>query len=318
MMAVAHVYYLKDAHELVDAGIDGFMHLVRDEVMDDALIARDEGAQRLRGRQHRRLAPRGPDRAACRQRWRSWRRPSRRRRASRSKAERSQARDPKALRGRARHLRQDGAEPGPVERRRRDHRARRRHRHPRRLARLGRAVRARDDGRRRHDARAGDRGVDQRAGSDTEARRPGTVATGKSADFLVLDANPLENIANTSRHRRGVSAGQPLDRVGAARPLDVARRRSRVRAHGPKDAHEEPKRSVMADRRGNRRRHPGRPGQSGAWRVGNPPFKRRNSRSIRSGPGRSPRSRAATAVCSDGPPVRSAERASIRTTTSSR
>ena len=40
MMALAHVYYLKDAHELADAGIDGFMHLVRDEVMDDALIAR--------------------------------------------------------------------------------------------------------------------------------------------------------------------------------------------------------------------------------------------------------------------------------------
>ena len=40
LMAVAHVYYLKDAHELVDAGIDGFMHLVRDEVMDDELIAR--------------------------------------------------------------------------------------------------------------------------------------------------------------------------------------------------------------------------------------------------------------------------------------
>jgi imidazolonepropionase-like amidohydrolase len=38
--AFAHVYYLKDAHELVDAGIDGFMHLVRDEVMDDELIAR--------------------------------------------------------------------------------------------------------------------------------------------------------------------------------------------------------------------------------------------------------------------------------------
>lgn len=40
MMALAHVYYLKDAHELADAGIDGFMHLVRDEVMDDVLIAR--------------------------------------------------------------------------------------------------------------------------------------------------------------------------------------------------------------------------------------------------------------------------------------
>ena len=40
LMALAHVYYLKDAHALVDAGIDGFMHLVRDEVMDDDLIAK--------------------------------------------------------------------------------------------------------------------------------------------------------------------------------------------------------------------------------------------------------------------------------------
>jgi imidazolonepropionase-like amidohydrolase len=39
IMAIAHVFYLKDAHQLVDAGIDGFMHLVRDEVMDDPLIA---------------------------------------------------------------------------------------------------------------------------------------------------------------------------------------------------------------------------------------------------------------------------------------
>jgi len=37
----------------------------------------------------------------------------------------------------------------------------------------------------------------------------GTLAPGKSADFLVLDANPLEDIANTMRissvYRRGVS-----------------------------------------------------------------------------------------------------------------
>jgi imidazolonepropionase-like amidohydrolase len=38
LMALAHVYYLEDAHALVDAGIDGFMHLVRDAVMDDELI----------------------------------------------------------------------------------------------------------------------------------------------------------------------------------------------------------------------------------------------------------------------------------------
>ncbi len=38
MMAIAHVYYLKDAHQLVEAGIDGFMHLVRDKVMDEGLV----------------------------------------------------------------------------------------------------------------------------------------------------------------------------------------------------------------------------------------------------------------------------------------
>lgn len=40
LMAIAHVYYLADAHGLVDVGLDGFMHLVRDEVMDDGLIAK--------------------------------------------------------------------------------------------------------------------------------------------------------------------------------------------------------------------------------------------------------------------------------------
>ena len=35
----AHVFYHVDAVDLVDAGIDGFAHLVRDTVMDDALVA---------------------------------------------------------------------------------------------------------------------------------------------------------------------------------------------------------------------------------------------------------------------------------------
>lgn len=34
----AHVFYHDDAVDLVDAGIDGFAHLVRDRVMDDALV----------------------------------------------------------------------------------------------------------------------------------------------------------------------------------------------------------------------------------------------------------------------------------------
>jgi imidazolonepropionase-like amidohydrolase len=35
----AHVFYHKDAVDLVDAGIDGLVHLVRDKDMDDALVA---------------------------------------------------------------------------------------------------------------------------------------------------------------------------------------------------------------------------------------------------------------------------------------
>ncbi len=39
LRVVAHVFYHDDAVELVDAGVDAFAHLVRDKVMDDALIA---------------------------------------------------------------------------------------------------------------------------------------------------------------------------------------------------------------------------------------------------------------------------------------
>jgi imidazolonepropionase-like amidohydrolase len=35
----AHVFYYTDAVDLVDAGIDGFAHLVRDKEMDDTLVA---------------------------------------------------------------------------------------------------------------------------------------------------------------------------------------------------------------------------------------------------------------------------------------
>ena len=37
---MAHVFYLNDARDLVEAGVDGFLHSVRDAEMDDALVAR--------------------------------------------------------------------------------------------------------------------------------------------------------------------------------------------------------------------------------------------------------------------------------------
>ena len=39
LQVVAHVYYHDDAEDLVAAGVDGFAHLVRDREMDDALVA---------------------------------------------------------------------------------------------------------------------------------------------------------------------------------------------------------------------------------------------------------------------------------------
>jgi imidazolonepropionase-like amidohydrolase len=43
--------------------------------------------------------------------------------------------------------------------------------------------------------------------------RLGTLARGKSADFIVLDANPLENIGNTKKIAKVYQRGVEVDRA---------------------------------------------------------------------------------------------------------
>jgi imidazolonepropionase-like amidohydrolase len=51
----------------------------------------------------------------------------------------------------------------------------------------------------------------------------GTIAPGRSADLVVLDANPLEDIANVRRIRAVVTAGRFFDRSSLDQLLTQAK-----------------------------------------------------------------------------------------------
>jgi len=51
----------------------------------------------------------------------------------------------------------------------------------------------------------------------------GSVATGKVADLVLLDGDPLQDIANTKRIRAVIQGGRLLDRTALDRLLAHAR-----------------------------------------------------------------------------------------------
>ena len=64
------------------------------------------------------------------------------------------------------------------------------------------------------DAGSGHRGRDAQCGRAAEdSPTLGTVAAGKSADFIVLDANPLDDITNTRRIAAVYLRGAAVDRA---------------------------------------------------------------------------------------------------------
>ena len=204
LQAVAHVYYLDDAKELVRAGIDGFAHGVRDLDIDDELI------ELLRERPEIYFIPNLPNRGATTEEDLIWLAESvpgeevdRMRRAASERTAEAVAQAEEFFAVQARNL-----------------------------------IRLRDEGVRI--AFGSDSGASigwpaheeladlvaagmtpaevLRAATATTAEVVGldglgTIESGKSADFLVLDANPLDDIRNTRAISNVYLRGAEVDRA---------------------------------------------------------------------------------------------------------
>lgn len=203
LRVVAHIYYLEDAKELLRSGIDGFMHLVRDRDVDD------EAMQLFKQHPNVFVTPNLPDKGS-------------------SEADFA--------------LMAETLPPAEVQRLRDAQKAQ--------TPQAKKTARDFFDLQARNLAKLNAAGVKLALGTDssdtvgwdvhqelgdmvTAGLTPmqalvaatktsaafmkldqlGTIAAGKSADFVVLDANPLDNIANTRRISKVVIRGAELDRA---------------------------------------------------------------------------------------------------------
>jgi imidazolonepropionase-like amidohydrolase len=215
---MAHVFYQTDARDLVQAGVDGFLHLVRDEEMDDALV------QMMKEKRVFVTPNLGTSEAATFSGKPAWLDDPRLAETAAPDALKK-ASDLYAARGAAR-----ASSGAPTARPGASSYARQQ----RSLAKLNAAgvpIALGDDsgientflGYAEHHelelmVAAGMTPMQVIvAATRTPAEllrlaRLGTVAPGKSADFIVLDANPLENIANTRTIARVYQRGKEINR----------------------------------------------------------------------------------------------------------
>ena len=198
LRVAAHIFTLEDAKGLLKAGIDAFAHGVRDRDVDDEFMAM------MKARPNVVFIPNLPDRGvAVDMSWLSGTvGPDELKKIQAGATDRPAAQQAFA---------HPGAQPRASQRRGRQDRLgdRRRHRlePPRRDGRHGG---------RRHDAAQVIAASTKNAAEFLHLTDAGTLAAGKSADFIVLDANPLDDITNTRRISSVYLRGAAVDRQALA------------------------------------------------------------------------------------------------------
>ncbi len=203
LRAAAHIFYLEDAKDLLRAGIDGFTHGVRDRDVDDEFI------QLLRARPKVFITPNLPDRGATAEdfAFMSETVPAKEVQRMREAQAKRSPEDVKRARAffdvQSRNLAKVNA--------------------------AGARIALGTDSGTTIGWDAHQELTDMAASGMTPAQvitaatktaaevlkldRLGTIAAGKSADFIVLDANPLDNIDNTRKIAKVYLRGKELDRA---------------------------------------------------------------------------------------------------------